>query len=114
MSHHAEESMFGTGLPNRLINIAVPVNFFHLERAFGNPFPIIAPGAFNPPASIGLVGAVPTVLLVEGEGAAAGLGLVDTVTEDCPDTEVIQVEALMGWFAEGGRRDAWFANVMAG
>ena len=92
--------MFGTGLPNRFINIAVPVNFFHLERAFGKGFPIIAPGAFKPLASVGLAEAGPTVLLVEGEGAV-GLGLVDTVPDDCPATEVIEVEALVGWFAEG-------------
>ena len=87
--------MFGTGLPSRFINIAVPVNFFHLERAVGGgPFPVTAAGAFIPLASPGLAGAaVPP--LVEGKGDE-GLGLVDTVPEA---TEGMHGE--VGWLEEG-------------
>ena len=101
------------GLPNRLINIAVPVNFFHRERAFGI-FPIIAPGCLAPAASLGLVWVAPAPLLVE-EGRGIGLLSVGaTPAEECPDAEEIQVEAVIGLWADGWRREAWFANSMQG
>ena len=43
------------GLPSRFINIAVPVNFFHRERALGGKtFPLTAPAGFTPLASADL------------------------------------------------------------
>ena len=88
------------GLPNRLINIAVPVNFFHLERAFGT-FPSIAPGCFTPAVSVGLAGAGPAALLVEEEGAVGLISVGAIPVEECPATEEIQGEAFIGLLADG-------------
>ena len=104
------EKRDGNCLPNRFINIAVPVNFFHRERAFGTFFPNIAPAGFTPLVSAGLVNAASAAaLLVEEEGAVGSIS-VDAIPENCPDTEGI----LKGFGAEGGRREAGVANIMKG
>ena len=88
------------GLPNRFINIAVPVNFFHRERAFGI-FPIIAPGCFTPAASVGLGCTGPVALLVEEDRAEGLLSVGAIPVEECPGTEEIQGGAFIGLLADG-------------
>ena len=98
------QKMAGLGkvLPNRLINIAVPVNFFHLERAFGNFAPLPNdPDGFNPAASVAFVGTEAVVLLDE-EGRAAGLISVEALSEEdsCPEATDVHGEAGIGLRAD--------------
>ena len=86
--------MFGTGLPNRFINMAVPVNFFHLDRAFGTAFPIFGAG-FGAAVSVCLVVAVLTALLIGVEEVAGNVGLEIMVAEDCPVTVAVCDGVLM-------------------
>ena len=98
------------GLPSRFINIAVPVNFFHRERALGGKtFPLTAPAGFTPLASADLVwAAVPELaLLVEEEGCvgiASGVGITPA---SC--SEACEILGKVGLCTDGWRREAWFA-----
>ena len=96
MTSCRRKSIFGTGLPNRFINIAVPVNFFHLDIAvgLGSAFPII-PAGFTPLESAGLAEAIPIVVLLIGVVDAAGTAGLEIIgPEGCPATVVIRVGAL--------------------
>ena len=112
------QKMAGLGkvLPSRLINIAVPVNFFHLERAFGNfaPFPK-DPDGFKPVASLGFAWPEADVLL-DDEGWAAGLLSVDATPEEdiWPEAIDAEGEAGIGLRADCWTRVAWLANCLNG
>ena len=106
----------GKVLPSRLINIAVPVNFFHLERAFGNfaPFPK-DPDGFKPVASVGFAWPEADVLLDE-DGWTAGLISVDATPEEeiWPEAIDAEGEAGIGLRADCWTRVAWLANGLNG
>ena len=106
----------GKVLPNRLINIAVPVNFFHLERAFGNfaPFPK-DPAGFTLLPSVGFDWTVPVVLLDEEGWVAGWISVEATPDEDnWPEAMDAEGEAGIGLRADCWTRDAWFANGLNG
>ena len=112
------QKMAGLGkvLPSRLINIAVPVNFFHLERAFGNfaPFPK-DPDGFKPVASLGFAWPEADVLLDE-DGWTAGLISVDATPEEeiWPEAIDAEGEAGIGLRADCWTRVVWLANGLNG
>ena len=115
LSNMQKIASLGKVLPSRLINIAVPVNFFHLERALGTfPFPK-DPVDFNPAASVGLGCTGTDPLLVE-EGWAAGLRSVEATPEEdnCPEATDADGEAGIGLRADCWRRGSWLANILNG
>ena len=87
---------FGTGLPNLFINIAVPVNFFHLD--FAVIFIAGFTGGFAP-----LESAVGTALPV-GVPAVGAVELEITVPAGCPATvPLVRPGALTDGVEEGCR-----------
>lgn len=115
LSNMQKIASLGKVLPSLLINIAVPVNFFHLERALGT-FPLPKdPVDFSPAASVGF-GCTETDALLDEEGWAVGLRSVDATPEEdsCPEATDAHGEAGIGLRADCWRRVSWLANISNG